>query len=66
MNDNSASKSLKINRMKNKTFGMWLYVDIPYMIKLVYSCNLLDWEIKWFESNIGIKWNKNGETLKKE
>ena len=32
MNDNSASKSLKINRMKNKTPGMWLYVGIPYMI----------------------------------
>ena len=62
MNDNSASKSLKINRMKNKTSGMWLYVGIPYMIKLGYYCKLLDWEIKWFDSKKGYGFIKEDKT----
>ena len=60
------SQILHDKRIKGKTSGMWLYVGIPKMIRMGKSDELYDWEKKWFNSKIGIRWDKKGNRLKNQ
>ncbi len=58
-------QSLHDKRKQGKTSGMWLYVGIPHMVKMGNKKDLYDWEKEWFDSKVGIRWDKKGNRLKK-
>ena len=64
MEDKQISKILHRKRKEGKTSGMWLYVGIPKLIRMGKCHDLYDWEKDWFKSQIGIRWDDEGNLIK--
>tara|TARA_Y100001970_G_C13590006_1_gene535064 strand:- start:267 stop:551 length:285 start_codon:yes stop_codon:yes gene_type:complete len=64
VNDKEISKILHRKRIEGKTSGMWLYHGIPTMKRIGKWNDLYQWEKEWFDSKVGIRWDKKGNLIK--
>ena len=66
LDDESISKSLKHKRKYHGGCSLLRGVGIPHLVSIGKYDDLYQWEKDWFNKYVGIKWDKDGNHLKKE
>ena len=65
VSDKNISKELGRKRKEGNTSGMWIFTGISKMVRMGRRNDLYDWEKKFFDKYIGIRWEEKGNRIEK-